>query len=199
MFFPPQPSNEDCRKHTPKKGVKPLFPLESGHSMNVLTPLILSVALLSGPPVGQGVSAEDAVKAAVEKGDADAAVAALRSAASELSAVAKTDPAGATQRLDDLAGMVLPLSVDAARAAAETGRAWRERAFGPTGTEVAKSWSLLATIAYASGDWKGAEAAARKALELHKSADDLENLAVILMKQGRLADAEPVFVEAMRS
>ena len=165
--------------------------------MNAVALPILLLALLAGTPGGSGVSAEESVKAAVEKGDIEAAVAALRSAASALEVVAKTDPGGAAQRLDELAGMVLALSPDAAREAAEVGRAWRERAFTPSGVEVAKSWSLLATIAYAAGDWKAAEAHARKALALQRSADDLENLAVILMMQGRLADAEPVFVEAI--
>ena len=157
----------------------------------------LLLGLLLAAPRAEGVPAEAAVKAAVEKGDVEAAVATLRSATSALEVVAKTDPGGAAQRLDDLAGLVLPLSPDAARQAAERSLAWRERAFTPTGAEVAKSWSLLATIAYTAGDWKSAEASARKALAIQRSADDTENLAVILMMQGRLADAEPVFLEAI--
>src|SRR5262245_13096129 len=173
----------------------PSFLLES-HPRMLLLPAALLGLWLAAPPA-ERVSAEAAVKAAVEKGDVDAAVAALRSAATELEGGAKTDPGDGAHGLDDRAGMVLGLSPDAARAAAEAGRAWRERAFTPTGAEVAKSWSLLATIEYASGDWKRAEEDARKALAIQKSADDLENLAVILMSQGRLADAEPMFVEAV--
>ncbi|HJQ98674.1 MAG TPA: tetratricopeptide repeat protein, partial [Candidatus Polarisedimenticolaceae bacterium] len=153
--------------------------------------------LLASPPSSATVSAEESVKAAVAKGDVEAAVAALRSATSELEVVGRTDPGGAAQRLDDLASLVLPLSPDAARTAAEAGRAWRARAFTPAGAEVAKSWSLLATIAYTTGDWKSAEASARKALAIKRTADDTENLAVILMMQGRLADAEPAFVDAI--
>jgi tetratricopeptide (TPR) repeat protein len=163
----------------------------------VLRVVLLAGLLLASPEAGGEHSADIAVKAAVEKGDVEGAVAALRSATSELEVVAKTDPAGAAQRLDDLAGLVLALSPGAARAAADAGRAWRERAFSPTGKEVAKSWSLLATIAYTIGDWKNAESHARKAVELDRSADNLEALAVVLMYSGQLAEAEPIFRDAV--
>src|SRR5262245_55506257 len=112
---------------------------------------VLLICGLAAPAAGN--STEDAVKAAAEKGDVEAAVAALRSATSELEVASKTDPGSAAQRLDDVAGLVLSLSPEAARTAAETARGWRERAFTPTGKEVAKSWALLATIDYTTGAW----------------------------------------------
>ena len=158
--------------------------------------LIGGLLLASAAPRAE-ISPEDAVKAAVEKGDVEAAVAALRSAVSSLETVAQTDASGAAQRLDDLAGLILPLSPDAARTAAETARGWRERAFTPAGKEVAKSWALLATIDYTTGAWGAAESSARKAVTIDRTADNLETLAVLLMKQGRLADAEPFFTDTI--
>jgi tetratricopeptide (TPR) repeat protein len=166
---------------------------------------LAGVLLIGGIVTGSAaVRAEDsaasAVKAAAKKGDVEAAAAALASAGSELEALAKTVPGEAAQRLDDLASLVLSISggagsaIDAVRSAAERGRSWRERAFTPAGKEVAKSWSLLATIAFTTGDWRAADASARKAVALDPTADNLETLAVVSMYQGRLAEADPTFV-----
>lgn len=155
------------------------------------------VGLLASTSPESEIAAEKALQAAVEKGDVDAVVAALRSATSELEAVAERDATGAAQRLDELAGLALGLAPDAARAAAERARFWRERAFGPTGREVGKSWNLLANIAFATGEWNVAEGNARKAVAIDRSADHLETLAIVLMYEGRLGDAEPPFRESV--
>lgn len=160
--------------------------------------VVFGLSLGLSSPI-RGDPAEDAVLAAVGKGDVEAAAAALESAIAGLEAAAKSNPAGAAQKLDDLAGAVLSLpgGTAAARTAARRALEWRERAFTPKGREVAKSWNLLATIDYMTGDWKSAESNARKAVELDRSGDYLETLAVVLMYSGQLAEAEPVFKDAV--
>ena len=155
------------------------------------------VGLLASTAPDPEVPAEKAVQAAVEKGDVEGAIAALQSASNALEPVAERDAAGAAQRLDDLAGLVVSLAPDAARAAADRARLWRERAFGPTGREVAKSWALLTTIAYTQGDLNAAESCARKAAERDRSGENLKTLAIVLIKQGRLADSEPLLKDAV--
>ena len=178
--------------------------------------LVLTFAAVarSEEPAGLPVpSEEQAVRDALAAERADDAIAGLPSAVLAREAQAATDPAAAAAAIDDLAAAVFSgaqgseAAVAAAEAAFERALALRTRAFGERGSETAKSCSMLSTFAYLRGRWDDAESWERKALSIRRESlpagdlaitESLDGIGVVLVRQGRLADAEPLLAESVR-
>jgi predicted ABC-type transport system involved in lysophospholipase L1 biosynthesis ATPase subunit len=146
-------------------------------------------------------------------GKADDAIAALPAAVGAREAQATIDAKAAAGAIDDLAAAVFSgaggseAATVAAEAALKRALALRGRIFGEHALETAKSCTTLSDFAFMRGRWDDAESWERRALAIRRDAvpadplavaRSLDGLGVVLVRQGRLADAEPLLSEAVR-
>ncbi len=177
----------------------------------------LALAALSpafpGERVGLPVPVEEQrVLEALAAGRAEDAIAGLPSAVGAREAQAAIDPAAAALAIDDLAASVFQgaggsaAAVAAAEAAVRRALGLRTRSFGEHSAETAKSFDTMLTFAYLRGRWDDAESWGRRALAVRRNAlpagdlglaEPLNSLGVVLVRQGRLAEAEPLLAESV--
>jgi CHAT domain-containing protein/tetratricopeptide (TPR) repeat protein len=173
----------------------------------------LSLAL-SAEPAGLPVPVEEQrVLDALAAGRAQDAIAGLPAAVGAREAQAAIDPAAAAMAIDDLAASVFQgaggseAAVAAADAAVRRALDLRTRSFGEHSAETAKSFNTMLTFAYLKGRWDDAESWGRRALAVQRDAlpagdlglaESLNSLGVVLVRQGRLAEAEPPLAESVR-
>jgi hypothetical protein len=172
-----------------------------------LVGIVLLLALgvhAQAPPILPVPQEEQLVREALAAEKKDEALAAMQGAVAARERQASIDAGAAADALDDL-GIALyqgaggsEEAVAAANAALQRALAVRKRAFGERGAVTAKSYSTISTLSYLRGRWDEAEANERIALEIRREAlpagdpaiaESLDGLGVILVLQGRLADA----------
>lgn len=155
--------------------------------------------------------AEQKVMDALAAGKADEAIAGMKDAVAAREAQASTNAAAAATAIDDLGAAIFQgaggndAAIVAAADAFQHALDVRTRAFGERGAETATSYSTLSTFAFLRGKWDDAEKQERHALEIRRAThdpsvvDSLDGLGVVLVRQGRLADAEPLLVQAVQA
>ena len=141
----------------------------------------------------------------------DEAILLLPAAVNVRAAQSATEPAAAAGAIDDIAAAVFegaggsrPRPVRP-EAAFRRPRQVRKAAFGDDSAETAKATARLDVRPSAAGD--DAETLERRALSIRRAAlpagdlaiaSSLDGLGVVYVRQGRLADAEPMLVESVR-
>jgi tetratricopeptide (TPR) repeat protein len=182
-------------------------------SIGVFVIVLAAVAIArAGDAPGLPVPAEEKqVLDALAAGNVDAALAGLPAAVAAREAQARDDAAAAAKAIDHLAAVIFrggggsEASMAAVEATYHRALDLRVRAFGEHGVETARSCSKLSTFAFLRGRWDDAESWERRALAIRREAlpagdpaiaGSLGDLGIVLVKQGRLADAEPLLVEA---